>query len=175
LRHIPNILTILRLALLPFILFELSGGRPETALPPLIFSGSTDVIDGWLARRFHWESKLGAILDPIADKLLLVSLFLALGIDGSIPWWLVSIVIGRDALLLLGAAFLFRRMKSFPPSKAGKLSTVIQGFTVLAVLFHLWPWPFFIATAAITIISGGHYFWRTFKLVSETAPPEAMK
>ncbi len=164
-RHIPNILTILRLALLPFILIELSAGRRETGLPLLIFSGSTDFIDGWLARRFHWESKLGAILDPIADKLLLVSLFLALGIDGSIPWWLVSIVIGRDVLLLLGAAFLFRRLKSFPPSKAGKLSTIIQGITVLAVLFHVWPWPFFIATAAITIISGGHYFWRAIKLI----------
>jgi cardiolipin synthase len=167
LRHIPNILTFLRLALLPFILIELSAGRRGTGLPLLIFSGSTDAIDGWLARRFHWESKLGAILDPIADKLLLVSLFLALGIDGSIPWWLVSIVLGRDVLLLIGAACLFRRLnlKKFPPSKAGKLSTIIQGITVLAVLFHVWPWPFFIATAAITIISGGHYVWRTSKLI----------
>ena len=164
-RHIPNILTILRLALLPFILIELSAGRRETGLPLLIFSGSTDVIDGWLARRFHWESKLGAILDPVADKLLLVCLFLALGIDGSIPWWLVYLVIGRDLLLLLGAAFLFRRIKSFPPSKAGKLSTIIQGTTILAVLFHVWPPPFFLATAAIALISGVHYVWRAFRLI----------
>ena len=124
------------------------------------------MIDGWLARRFHWESKLGAILDPLADKLLLVCMFLALGLDGSIPWWLVSIVIGRDLLLLLGAACLYRRIKSFPPSKAGKLSTIIQGITVLVVLFHIWPWPFFVATAAITVVSGAHYFYRTFKVLS---------
>ena len=123
------------------------------------------MIDGYLARRFHWESKLGAMLDPIADKLLLVSLFLALGIDGSIPWWLVSIVLGRDALLLLGAAFLFRRLKNFPPSKAGKLSTIVQGITILVVLFHVWPWPFFIATAVVTIVSGVHYIWRTIKQI----------
>ena len=164
-RHIPNILTILRLALLPFILIELSAGRRETGLPLLIFSGSTDMIDGYLARRFHWESKLGGILDPIADKLLLVCMFLALGLDGSIPWWLVSIVIGRDVLLLVGAACLFRRLKSFPPSKLGKWSTIIQGVTVLVVLFHIWPWPFFIATAAITVVSGVHYCWRTIKLI----------
>ena len=151
--------------MLPFILIELSAGRRSTGLPLLIVSGSTDIVDGWLARRFHWESKLGAILDPIADKLLLVGLFLALGIDGSIPWWLVSLVLGRDVLLLLGAAFLFRRLKEFPPSKWGKLSTIVQGVTVLAVLFHLWTWPFFLATAAITVISGGHYCWRTFTLL----------
>lgn len=165
-RHIPNILTFLRLALLPFILIELAAGRRATGLPLLIFSGTTDMIDGYLARRFHWESKLGAMLDPIADKLLLVSLFLALGIDGSIPWWLVSIVLGRDALLLLGAAFLFRRLKSFPPSKAGKLSTIVQGITILVVLFHVWPWPFFIATAVVTIVSGVHYCYRTYRMLS---------
>ena len=150
--------------MLPFILIELSAGRRYTGLPLLIVSGSTDMLDGWLARRFHWESKLGAILDPIADKLLLVGLFLALGIDGSIPWWLVLLVLGRDLLLLIGAAFLFHRLKEFPPSQAGKLSTIIQGITVLAVLFHLWTLPFFVATAAITIVSGGHYIYRTLKL-----------
>ncbi len=151
------------MALLPYILIELSAGHRETGLPVLIFSGCTDFIDGWLARTFHWESKLGAILDPIADKLLLNGMFVALYLDGSIPLWVSALVVGRDVLLLLGGIFLFRRLKEFPPSRAGKLSTIIQGITVLVVLFHLWAWPFLIATAAITVISGGHYFYRTYQ------------
>ena len=161
-RHIPNILTIFRLVMLPFILMELAAGRRHTGLPLLIVSGSTDAIDGYLARKFHWESKLGAILDPIADKLLLVGLFLAFAWEGSVPKWLAALVVGRDVLLLLGAALLFRKLKEFPPSKWGKWSTIIQGITVLAVVFHVWTPPFFAATAAITVVSGTHYVYRTY-------------
>ena len=97
-------------------------------------------------------------------------MFLALYLDGSIPFWVSAIVIGRDLMLLVGAVFLFRKLREFPPSKAGKLSTIIQGITVLVVLFHLWAWPFLIATAAITVISGGHYIYRTFKLIQAQQP-----
>jgi cardiolipin synthase len=134
----------------------------------LILAALTDSMDGLLARSLNQKSRLGAYLDPIADKLLLSSSFVVLALNGQIRWWLTILVLGRDVLILTTAVviLLATGYRSFPPSIYGKLTTTLQiilVFTVLtAALFH--PPAFVLArrllayiVAAFTVFSGFHY------------------
>jgi cardiolipin synthase (CMP-forming) len=164
--HLPNIITIARLASMPFIAWLLLRGAFAPALALFAISAATDSLDGWLARRNGWESRFGAIADPIADKLLLVISYLCLGWLGAMPRWLVWIVLGRDLLILAFAAVVFSmtKLRDFPPSQWGKLSTFFQilGAGAVMVRYTVWPGvplpPFFGFAAAWTIGSGLHYF-----------------
>ena len=91
------------------------------------------------ARRYSWTSRLGAWLDPLADKALLVTLFVTLGMIGAFPWWLVALVLARDAVILLmaGIAFAFTAIRDFPPSIWGKLSTIVQVGACVGMLLLL--------------------------------------
>jgi cardiolipin synthase len=124
----PNLLTILRLALMPFLARAILRGEFCPAFALLAVAGATDGLDGYLARRFRWKSRLGAYLDPIADKTLLVTLYACLWLAGTVPGWLAGLVFGRDALILLmiAIAFAFTRIRDFPPSRWGKASTFFQ-------------------------------------------------
>lgn len=160
-RHIPNVLTVLRICATPVILYRILQRDLDTALILFFLSGMTDTIDGTLARRFGWSSKFGAFIDPIADKTLLTGVFLLLGLRDYIPWWLVCVVIGRDIAILLAAGVLklSGRLTDFPPSIFGKLSTLVQLLTAGAILLR-WPddpAPFFYATALLAFMSFGHY------------------
>jgi cardiolipin synthase len=143
-------------------------GQSRQALGIFLAAAITDLLDGLVARRLDCSTRLGAYLDPVADKALLSSVYLALGISGGLPWWLVGIIFGRDILILAGAgvAFLLTRRREFAPSLWGKLSTWIQVMTAATVMVaRAWPgsglerwagilaWP----TAAITIWSGLDY------------------
>jgi cardiolipin synthase len=136
-RNLPNLLTAARLALVPVVAAEVLGGNFGAALAFTMLAGFTDGVDGFLARRFGWTSRLGAWLDPLADKALLVTLFLVLGRVGAFPWWLVALVLARDAIILMmvGAAFAFTAIRDFPPSIWGKLSTLVQVGACVGVLF----------------------------------------
>jgi cardiolipin synthase (CMP-forming) len=160
-RHIPNVLTILRILATPVILNRIWERDLDTALILFFLSGMTDTIDGTLARRFNWTSKFGAFVDPIADKTLLVSVFILLGWRDYIPHWLVWVVIGRDIAILIAAAMLklTGRLQEFPPSVFGKISTLVQLLTAGSILLR-WPAdpsPFFYATALMAFLSFGHY------------------
>ena len=145
------------------------------ALALVFIAGVTDGIDGYLARHFAWTSRLGAYLDPIADKLLLVSLYIVLGMRGVVPLWLMWLVLGRDVVILgmIAFAFVFTSIRSFPPSVWGKISTIIQMGAAVALLggraFELglertWFQTFAVwTTAAVTIWSGVHYTWLGLK------------
>jgi cardiolipin synthase len=135
-RNLPNLLTAVRLALVPLIALAILRGSFRAALAFTFIAGLTDGVDGFLARRYSWTSRLGAWLDPLADKALLVTLFVTLGIIGAFPWWLVVLVLARDAVILLmaGIAFGFTTIRDFPPSIWGKLSTIIQVGACVAVL-----------------------------------------
>jgi cardiolipin synthase len=167
-RNLPNLLTAARLALVPVIAARVLGGSFRAALALTMVAGFTDGVDGLLARRFGWDSRLGAWLDPLADKALLVALFVALGRVGAFPWWLVGLVLARDAIILLmvGAAFAFTAIRDFPPSMWGKLSTLVQVGACLGALFmRATPcsWPSAVggfltaATALATVWSGIDY------------------
>jgi cardiolipin synthase len=138
-KQIPNLLSLARLAMAPFLFSLLWRHAYGAALALIVAAGITDWLDGLFARRFEAASRLGAYLDPIADKVLLSGAFLTLALSGIMQKWLAALVLGRDAgiLLFAGGAFLFTKsLRSFPPSIWGKASTVAQIAFVVAVVMH---------------------------------------
>jgi cardiolipin synthase len=170
--NLPNFLTLIRIVAIPFFLVLLASHLYLNALIVFILGGVTDALDGFLARRMNQKTSLGAILDPIADKLLLMSSFIMLGMMEGIPLWLVVLVVSRDAVILIGyvtITFLAEEAPEVQPTMSGKLSTVSQLITVVVVLAMLAdsrllePWMddvLFYVTAATTVFSGVQYLYR---------------
>ena len=127
-KHLPNLLTAARLALTPYLFWLMVRHEYRTIIPWFIVIGVTDVVDGFLARRYQASSRLGAYLDPIADKVLLSGTFLVLALTGAMETWLAVVVLGRDVLILAAAGVLYLATgrRNFPPSPWGKLSTFVQ-------------------------------------------------
>ncbi|HUS08441.1 MAG TPA: CDP-alcohol phosphatidyltransferase family protein [Bryobacteraceae bacterium] len=162
----PNLLTLARMALTPLIARSILARDCPRALLLLALAAATDAIDGFLARRYNWSTRVGSYLDPIADKLLLTSAYVCLGFAGLAPAWLVWLIAGRDLAILSMAviAVLVTSYRDFPPTRLGKLSTVVQVFSGTAILMQcafpgLPPMttPLVWITAAITAVSGVHY------------------
>ena len=103
LRNIPNIISTLRIIMVFPIAFFIWDEAYHTAFILMLIAGLSDALDGFLARTFHWQSKLGALLDPAADKLLLVSIFIICGIKGFLPIWFVVLIFSRDIIIFIGA------------------------------------------------------------------------
>jgi cardiolipin synthase len=173
---LPNLFTLARLLLAPVIVEAILNRRGVAALSIFAAAAATDVIDGYLARHFGAATASGAFLDPIADKLLLTGVYVALALAGSVPWWLVAVILGRDVLILVSSAvaLLATRVRAFPPSRWGKASTFFQiltavaflgrdafGWPLLATLSTVFIWP----TLALTVWSGMHYGWRGLRLL----------
>jgi cardiolipin synthase len=133
---VPNQLTFLRLGFLPFFIIFVLYRRYSWALAILVLAALTDGMDGMLARTLHQKTALGAYLDPIADKLLLSSSFVALALEGQIRWWLTILVLGRDVLILTTAAVILATVgyQPFPPSIYGKITTSLEIGLVFVVL-----------------------------------------
>lgn len=171
LRQVPNLLTLLRILLVPVVWKLLWDREYERAIVVGFVATITDALDGWLARKLKAESRFGAYMDPVADKLLLSGSYLIFGLDGVIPGWLMYAVLGRDILILVFAllARLFTNLRDFPPSALGKLSTFIQIITGLVILinaslggdiytYRLKQWSEWICLA-VTAWSGLHYLY----------------
>jgi cardiolipin synthase len=131
---LPNLITILRLLLVPGVVLAMLQARWDWAFAGFVVAGVSDGVDGFIARQFNQRSRLGAYLDPMADKLLLVSVFVVLGIKGELPLWLVIAVVSRDALIVF--AVLLSSVMAQPvemkPLMVSKVNTVAQ--LVLAAL-----------------------------------------
>jgi cardiolipin synthase len=166
--HLPNQLTLLRIIFLPFIVLSLLGRHNEWALGLFVAAGITDFFDGQLARRLHQQTTLGQYLDPIADKMLLSTMFLVLSELHRIPWKFTVVVFGRDISILLVSAVLYvtANLRDFRPSVFGKANTTSQVLAVFLVLLlpvYRAEWIYIAlfvalwATFAFTIISGVHY------------------
>jgi len=175
LTQIPNLLTAARLLAAPYILYLLWTGAYRTALVWFAIASATDVLDGFLARRLHVVSRVGALLDPVADKVLLSGSFLVLGLKIIIPLSLTVFVLGRDLMILMFAlaALVRRTRRDFPPSIWGKASTAAQIAYVLFAVGHeaaLSPlWMMVILgwiTFGLTIWSGIDYFIKVSRRVS---------
>ncbi len=174
--NFPNLFTLARLLLAPFIASDILHGRYGRAIILLFAAGFTDVIDGLLARRFQTSTRLGAYFDPIADKILLSVIYISLALAGAIPWWMVAVVFGRDVLILAMAGYglLFTSLRKFPPSVWGKISTFFQIAAALVVMGAraAIPAPVTLALSLMivaTVVSGVHYFWRGMGLLRKTA------
>lgn len=136
LEHIPNALCVFRILLVPPVLLAIQREQFRLALLLFIVAGLTDGLDGFLARRFDWRSQLGALLDPAADKLLMVFSFVWLALSGLIPGWLAAVVVGRDAVIVSGAIGYRLLIGPFEggATRVSKLNTVLQLMFVAAVL-----------------------------------------
>jgi cardiolipin synthase (CMP-forming) len=174
--NLPNLVTLARLILAPFIAFDILHNHYSRAVVLLFAAGLSDVIDGYLARRFAESTRVGAYFDPIADKILLGVIYICLGVAGAIPWWMVLLVFGRDLLILAMAAYglAFTTLRKFPPSVWGKISTFFQIAAALVVMgAHAGiPAPVTLALYLMvfgTIVSGVHYVWRGIVMFRQTA------
>lgn len=165
---VPNQLTFLRLAFLPFFIIAIKYDRYAVALGVLVLAGFTDGLDGLLARGLNQRTPLGAYLDPIADKLLLSSSYLVLALKGKIAWWLAIMVLGRDISLLVACMVILLTVgyRPFPPSIWGKATTFFEIFLIVLVLVlavwaneSLWIVREFSGyiVGALVIFSGLHY------------------
>ncbi len=174
--NVPNLFTLLRLFLVPFVIQAILAGGHVRAVTLFAIAAVTDVLDGAAARRLKLVTRAGAYLDPIADKCLLSGVYLALAAAGMLPRWFVAVIFGRDLYILMAAGIilLLTPVRSFPPSVWGKASTFVQIVTAVVWLARnvlevraldalstamLWP------CAAFTIWSGIHYTWRGVRLV----------
>jgi cardiolipin synthase (CMP-forming) len=125
---IPNLITLGRILLVPVVVWAIASNQMEIAFAIFIVAGVSDAVDGFLAKRFNMASELGALLDPVADKALLVSIYLALGIWGAVPGWIVILVVSRD-IMIVGAvivSWLFGKPIPMKPLMVSKLNTVAQ-------------------------------------------------
>jgi len=137
--QLPNLLTAARLLVSPYIFYLLWANRFRAALVLFAIAGITDVLDGFIARRYKAGSRLGALLDPVADKVLLDGAFLILGLNSIIPFSLTIFVLGRDLMILVFALVTLARKtrRDFPPSVWGKASTGAQIAYVIERKVHL--------------------------------------
>lgn len=135
-RHIPNIISLIRILLVLPIVFALAHHQLESAILLFALTAASDAADGFLARRFHWESELGGILDPIADKLLLTSVFITLSYLKLVPLWLMAAAVARDIIIVGGAAAyrFFIGPVAAHPSVVSKANTLCQAAYILAVV-----------------------------------------
>ena len=139
-KYLPNLFSAARLILAPYIFWLMWRREYGAVLVWFLLSGITDGLDGWIARKWHAESRLGAMLDPIGDKLLLSGSFLTLALAGAIETWLAVLVLGRDLVILLfavGFILLSQKKAEFPPTWWGKCSTVAQIIYIVALVGHL--------------------------------------
>lgn len=166
---LPNAISLMRIALVvPILLFILDGSF-GWALALFWLAGFSDGIDGYLAKRFDWHTRLGALLDPVADKLLVAGMFITLAFTQDIPVWLAAVVISRDIVIVAGATaynFLIEPVRGEPTS-ISKVNTVLELLFLLFVLSRAgYDWPdritITVLGAAIlvtVVISGVDYVW----------------
>ena len=169
-RHIPNVLTSVRILLVIPVAYYLFESNYLYSLTLFLFAGISDAVDGYLARRFLWTSNFGAWADPLADKLIVGVVFVVLAIQGLVPAWLVFVTIGRDLIILCGAATyrkLFGKI-DIAPTILSKVNTVVQILALLLVMVTLLDIPqlmkndymldvVFIIVGIFSILSGVDY------------------
>ncbi len=167
--NLPNILTLCRLGSVPIFLSFLSKHRYTAALYVFVAAAITDSLDGTVARWFDARTEIGAFLDPFADKLMLVSAFVVMTIEGDFPGWLLSVVAVRDIVIVFGylmLSFFTGERIAVRPSYLGKISTFLQLACVTGALLRVriaYPaywYPLLYLTVAVTATSGVHYMYR---------------
>jgi len=178
-----NLLTLLRIALMFPFLYFVAGGRFGIALAVFFLASLTDFADGYVARRFNQQSRLGRFLDPLADKLLTTAAFVVMAIPHrgfpSIPVWLAASVVGRDLIIVLGSFVVYRisGYREFRPTLLGKINTFVElGLVVWFLVFHttgrlifLLP-PMYAIVMTSVVLSGAEYVIRGARIIRRYSP-----
>ena len=178
--NLPNIITLMRIVLVPVIIWAIASQQMKLAFVIFVVAGVSDAVDGFLAKRFNMVTDIGALLDPVADKALLVSIYMTLGIMDFIPRWLVILVVSRD-VMIVGAVIISWLLENPIPMKplmVSKLNTVAQvafAALVLASLgfgFHADPLETILmgAVAVLTVLSMSFYLVEWARHMSTTEP-----
>jgi cardiolipin synthase len=177
--NLPNLITLLRIVVIPVFLILLTDGRYRDALILFVLAAATDSLDGAIAQLTHTRTTFGTYIDPLADKLLLMGSFVVLAFLGFVPRWLAILVISRDVTILIGFVVLFfmtRRFIAVQPSLIGKASTFLQLLTVTLTLLSLhnpdWHLPLIrhsviLLAGGATTVSGFQYLYRALLWLSE--------
>ena len=170
---IPNLITLGRIILVPIVVWAITSGEMLAAFCLFLIAGTSDAVDGFLAKRFRMASELGAYLDPLADKALIVSIYVSLGISRALPIWLVILVVSRDIMIISGFMLAWLVDKPMPvrPHPVSKLNTVVQIALATLVLaekgigFEAGPLEttFVVLAAALTLLSIGFYLAEWFR------------
>jgi cardiolipin synthase (CMP-forming) len=181
LRAAPNLLTVMRLFIIPFLVIEILDGNYQVAFALFMLAGISDALDGLLARWLSQRTTLGLYLDPIADKLLLSTLFVVLTHVGLMPRYVTVLVFSRDLGILLIATLLFatNTLRDFHPSLFGKLNTLVQIVALVVILSHLAfaiPQSTFLGDllvrgiAILAPLSAAQYAWIVIRRISSATP-----
>lgn len=177
---VPNIITMIRILLAPIFIIYVIDGQLMTGLVVLIICGISDGIDGMIARVFNQKSKLGTWLDPLADKIILVSAFIALSIIGFLPSWLTVVVISRDVMILIGIVIIYLTgiEPTIKPVLSSKITTCFQFLTVILALtgryltFMEGKYIYlYYITALLTIVSFLQYLYQWLKIMGDKPDP----
>jgi cardiolipin synthase len=175
--NLPNVLTLLRILITPLFVICLIKGAYQTALLIFTLAGVTDGLDGLLARLLDQKTALGAHLDPVADKLLLISAFVTLAVQRMIPAWLTVVVISRDVLIFVGIAILEISKVAYEikPSMVSKCTTAAQLATIFLLLLSIQTrvvehalLPVYWLTTVLSIVSGLHYVYLGIQIMPDS-------
>lgn len=151
--NVPNVLTLLRFGLIPIywlVFFSHSPNRLAYAFIIMLIAGGTDILDGYLARRYNLITDLGVILDPLADKMMMLTVLLSLVMDGRVPWLAAGLLILRDlAMIGVSGYFHLQGLKTVPAVSWGKINTVLYYITLVALFFN---WTYATTLLWMTVI-----------------------
>jgi cardiolipin synthase (CMP-forming) len=178
--NFANLLTFFRILLIAPFLYYINQGHFGTALLIFFIASLTDFFDGYIARKFHLQSKLGQMLDPLADKILTTASFVVMALPmenfPSIPVWLAVAVIGRDAVILLGSAVVYAltKFKDFKPTTSGKVNTFLELGLIVWFLWFNWmdrfteilPLCYWIVLTSV-LVSGGSYLLQGAQIIKK--------
>jgi len=165
-RSLPNAITIARLCALPLFVWLYSQDAPQASWPTFVLVGImalSDLLDGWLARRYQWQTDLGRVLDPVTDRVLFIVVVSTLMVFGTLPWWAVLPLVVRDTALLIGAGILLFRYHERPViMRGGKVANLILicGIQFFIIDLRAIAWPLYTVGAVLYILTGLRYIWR---------------
>jgi len=155
--NLPNLISLLRIGLLPFIVLCLKAGQNRRALGLMLLAVATDYFDGLLARRLHQVTDSGKMIDPLADKVCVDTAVVALWLWLGFPLWAVILIVGRDLMIVLGALFVMKKRKIVPVSnRAGKWAVTVMAATIICYTMNWLPWGLYLLYGSVlmTVVSG---------------------
>jgi CDP-diacylglycerol---glycerol-3-phosphate 3-phosphatidyltransferase len=158
--NLPNLISLLRIGLLPFVVLCLKAGQNRWALGLMLLAVATDYFDGWLARRLNQVTDSGKMIDPLADKVCVSTAIIALWLWRGFPLWAVILIVARDLLILLGGLLIMKKKKMVPVSnRAGKWAVTVMAATIICYTMSWQPWGLYLlySSVVMVLISGGCY------------------